>query len=259
MRKKIIFCLLILFWFINKDKKEYFINNQENIYSNKLTIKNIDNIKKGQKIMSNMLKSVDILCINNNINYWCLGGTLIGVLRHKGWIPWDADIDIGMLEKDYNNFKSVVNQLPNNIHFSEPKNKPCFKLRSAEAKYTYADWAQKDDLNKGIQLDIFLYKNNNGIIVPHKNNYLGNICGVPDKKKRFFNDIFPLKREKFEDFLVYIPNKYKKISEEMWGGYPPKMIPREKRLPHEGNIQIIENNFSNTKIINNYGLIIQQK
>ena len=250
MNKKIIIYLLlililILFFLIYIDKKEFFINNQVTIYSKKLTIKNIENIKKGQKIMSNMLKYVDTLCVNNNIKYWCLGGTLIGVLRHKGWVPWDADIDIGMLEEDYKKFKSIVKQLPHNIEFSEPRNKPCIKLRSTEAKYIYADWAQKDDINKGLQIDIFLYKKNNGIIFPHQNNYLGHICGVPDKKKRFFNDIFPLKRKHFDDFLVYIPNKNKKISKELWGGYPPKMIPIEKRLPHEGNIEIIEKFESN--------------
>ena len=49
-----------------------------------------------------MLKMIDKLCRENNLKYWCQGGTLIGAVRHKGWIPFDGDIDISMLEEDYN-------------------------------------------------------------------------------------------------------------------------------------------------------------
>ncbi len=55
--------------------------------------------KKGQKIMTDMLRELDSICRKNNLKYWVTCGTLIGTLRHKGWIPWDADIDVGMLEK----------------------------------------------------------------------------------------------------------------------------------------------------------------
>ena len=57
-----------------------------------------------QKIMFDLLKRFDVFCRENGITYFLDSGTLIGAVRHHGFIPWDDDIDVCMLRPDYNRF-----------------------------------------------------------------------------------------------------------------------------------------------------------
>ena len=66
---------------------------------------NKEEIKKLQSLQLILLKKTHEICENLGLKYYLIGGTLLGAIRHGGFIPWDVDIDIAMPRKDYEIFK----------------------------------------------------------------------------------------------------------------------------------------------------------
>ena len=72
----------------------------------------VDELKS---IQLNILMVIDEFCRNNSINYSLACGSLLGAIRHKGYIPWDDDIDIQLLREDYNKLMVEFPQLFSHI------------------------------------------------------------------------------------------------------------------------------------------------
>ena len=61
-------------------------------------------INELRRIQLEVLDAVDAFCQESGIRYSLCGGTMLGAVRHKGYIPWDDDIDLMMLRTDYDRF-----------------------------------------------------------------------------------------------------------------------------------------------------------
>ena len=230
MKDIIILLIFILFLICFKNNKENFSNKSNNKIKI-LTATEKKNLRKGQLIMTDMLKELDKICRDNGLKYWCIAGTLIGAMRHKGWIPHDADIDIGMLEKDYKKLKSIIqDKLSDKYWFQDKSIDSNYKSDIGKIRYLNAYYSDDDSKlwHNGIQLDIFIFKEKNDLLDP--------INKINDIKTINRNKIFPLKELPFEDLTVYVPNQYKQYSQDAWGDFPPPVLPKSKQYPHEGRI-----------------------
>lgn len=65
-------------------------------------------LKEHQQVMLELLQEFDRVCSKYSISYTLFAGTLLGSIRHGGFIPWDDDIDVAVLRKDYDKFLSVA-------------------------------------------------------------------------------------------------------------------------------------------------------
>lgn len=116
-------------------------------------------IRKMHNVQLTMLIEFDRICRKHNIKYILDGGSLLGAIRHKGFIPWDDDIDIRMLRGEYEKFCEVSNELSQDMTFQNyelDKGYPWMyaKIRMNGTKAVKIG-QDKLDMHSGIFIDIF--------------------------------------------------------------------------------------------------------
>lgn len=127
----------------------------------------IDSLYNGKlsyirKMELELLREVDKICRSNGIQYFLSGGTMLGAVRHKGFIPWDDDIDIAMLREDYVKFKEVCKtELPKKYAYQSFTNKDgyhyFFDKITIKDTYFSTKYSDKFEMLKGISMDIFVF------------------------------------------------------------------------------------------------------
>lgn len=118
-------------------------------------------LKDVKKTELNILSTVDDFCQKNNIKYSLAYGTLLGAVRHKGFIPWDDDIDIWMTRKNYNKFIKTWEQNPvqgyilQNTDLEEDFSQNFTKIRKDNTAFIQTEEEKTTNYHKGIFIDIF--------------------------------------------------------------------------------------------------------
>lgn len=125
-------------------------------------------LRKAQLRMLDLLKFLDKICRENNLEYWLDSGTLIGAARHGGFIPWDDDVDVCMMKEDAKRLKEIMKDkiwdghvvLQN--HDTDPNyfHPSWMTLRDTKSEYIIDQYYQSIIKYKGFQVDIFIIEEN---------------------------------------------------------------------------------------------------
>lgn len=121
-----------------------------------------DDLKQAQQIMLEGLVCFDAICQKHQLKYWLDSGTLLGAVRHQGFIPWDDDIDISMPLEDYLKFQEVAaDELEDGMFLQTSRTDPTFpfdymKIRNAQATIVeFHEEGKSVGYHQGVFVDIF--------------------------------------------------------------------------------------------------------
>ena len=118
-------------------------------------------LRRQQMRMLEILSEVDRICKKHDIPYWLSSGTLIGAMRHDGFIPWDDDLDIEMMRKDYLRLMKVLpEELPEWLALQNDETDPNYfyfyaKVRDRRSKMLEQNAYDRMWKEQGIYIDIF--------------------------------------------------------------------------------------------------------
>lgn len=110
-----------------------------------------------------ILKEIDRICKENDIKYFLTGGSLLGAVRYGHSIPWDDDLDIGMLREDFEKFRKICPEVIDKTRFayaSYTTEKNCHYLfDKIRLKNTYfsTEFSSQYKIQDGVFIDVFVY------------------------------------------------------------------------------------------------------
>lgn len=117
-------------------------------------------LRELQLIQLEILKVIDKFCKTNNIKYSLYAGSLLGAVRHKGFIPWDDDLDICMERSEYNKFiDEWLKKGPEGYILQNKETEPSFTQSFTKIRKDHTTFLQSEDeagkYHTGIFVDIF--------------------------------------------------------------------------------------------------------
>lgn len=116
-------------------------------------------LREAQLLELELLKKFCEICNAEKLHYYLLGGTAIGAVRHRGFIPWDDDIDVGLLREDYDRFLKIApNYLSANqriLHYTLDENYPDYTMKLIDSTASYLMQREETKVKQNIWIDIF--------------------------------------------------------------------------------------------------------
>ena len=229
------------------DSLFYFLNNCIDITT--IPKAKDENLRKLQECDVVLLGIFDKICKKLDVKYWLDFGTLLGTERHKGFIPWDDDMDVAMLREDYNKFIQCAPSLLKPLGIEVSQNNTWYGL-SYKHQQT------------GIWLDIFpydIYNKDYSLYVPCNTSSSDDIkdcfirLGEEIKFEKIYfnyNNIFPLRSSMFENYEFSIPNVSDSYLHSIYGDY--MSFPKFGIMMHSNGDDIL----SMRSVRNNLSMVI---
>jgi phosphorylcholine metabolism protein LicD len=167
-----------------------------------------------QSNLYRLMSRLDQLCKDHNIPYFIIAGTLLGSIRHKGFIPWDDDIDIGIMSYDLQRLQTVD-----------------FSAYGLEAKLSKNDIGKiyfpehygNGEKYQSVFVDVFAYEEVEGEKIQFCCDWARDLW---PKEYFYKNEIFPLRQYPFGDLMVSGPQQYRPYAKRVWGdwtAYPSRI------------------------------------
>lgn len=243
----------------------YYVNHLHNIAD---LPKAEGDLRTLQLADAKLLRIIDKICEQNDMEYWLDSGTLLGAVRHKGFIPWDDDIDLCMDRKNFQKATEILPRICNqygiaayevetcrggwigieyqhkntgtwidiisqdysNIDITIPENK---RQLEKEVKKYHTKYQKKMRTNNNIDQQAAFRKK-----------YIPSTCRKeeaktlvaysefwPDPVLYQYDDVYPLKRLDFEGVALLAPNNYDNYLKEYYGDY--MQFPKGGILQHD--------------------------
>ncbi len=186
---------------------------------------NEDTLTKTQKELLKMFSWFHNFCVAHNLRYYCLGGTMLGAVRHQGFIPWDDDIDVGLPREDYEKLLELLGGKISDGFYLES-----YKQGKKDFIYSYAKFYDttttlientRYKTKRGLYIDVFPLdgigntekeaKINYQKIVPLLNLLSVKSCGIR-KGRKWYKNLSIILARIIPDCILSEKNLIKKIN-----------------------------------------------
>lgn len=164
-----------------------------------------------QKCQLEILKEFIRICTLHRLQYYLVGGTCLGAVRHQGFIPWDDDIDVAMPRKDYDRFIALQDQMKSPYFIQTYKSDPNYIYNYAKIRDSSTTFIENyfacHQINHGVWIDVFP------------------LDGISERDEAYAKFRRKIRYTWHQVYLMYLPSLKRKIRKEtLWKDIPLNLV-----------------------------------